>query len=459
MTEQPDNLLLAWYGDDFTGSAAVLEVLAFAGVRAMLFLELPTESQLSRYPNLQAMGVASTARAQSPGWMDKHLPPMFSSLLAFNPGLLHYKICSTLDSSPTTGSIGRAIELAAKLIEPERVPVLVAAPQMRRYQVFGHLFAALGEAVFRLDRHPVMARHPVTPMAESDVAVHISAQSPRLDTACWSLEDIAVNNEPPAVQQGTAHSTDRISLLTIDGVDDHSEAVAGRWLWENRGNNPFVVGSQGVEYALVRHWIKAGKLPVQVQPGSVGRAKGMVTVSGSVSPTTAEQIAWSRGNGFSAIRFDVSKVCSDERALDNEITRVVALGLKALADNLDPLIFTAEGPDDPAVTQLREAVVAASLAMSQINRRIGIALGKVLHSILTQSDVRRAIVSGGDTSGYVTRQLGIFALSALAPTIAGASLSKAHADGPMHGLELALKGGQMGSADYFGWIRDGGGAR
>jgi hypothetical protein len=30
----------------------------------------------------------------------------------------------------------------------------------------------------------------------------------------------------------------------------------------------------------------------------------------------------------------------------------------------------------------------------------------------------------------------------------------------MHdGLELALKGGQMGSADYFGWIRAGGGLR
>jgi uncharacterized protein YgbK (DUF1537 family) len=29
----------------------------------------------------------------------------------------------------------------------------------------------------------------------------------------------------------------------------------------------------------------------------------------------------------------------------------------------------------------------------------------------------------------------------------------------MDGLELALKGGQMGSEDYFGWIRDGGGIR
>ncbi len=49
-------------------------------------------------------------------------------------------------------------------------------------------------------------------------------------------------------------------------------------------------------------------------------------------------------------------------------------------------------------------------------------------------------------------------LEALAPTIPGAALCRAHADDPAYAnLEVALKGGQMGSPDYFGWIRDGGG--
>ena len=90
---------------------------------------------------------------------------------------------------------------------------------------------------------------------------------------------------------------------------------------------------------------------------------------------------------------------------------------------------------------------------------IGEALGETLHRILVRSGARRAVVSGGDTSGHATRQLGIYALSALAPTIPGAALFRAHADGPMDGRELALKGGQMGSHDYFGWVRDGGGLR
>lgn len=425
----------------------------------MLFLDVPTKTQLARYPDLQAIGVASTARAQSTSWMDDNLPKVFEALLALDPKLLHYKICSTLDSSPVTGSIGRAIEIAADLIKPEKVPVLVAAPQMRRYQLFGHLFAGLGDKVFRLDRHPVMARHPVTPMTESDVALHLIAQSRRLNPSLWSLEEIARGTRPSTDRHSPAQIDDKISLITIDSVDAASESTIGHWLWEHCTINRFVVGSQGVEYALVQHWIETGVLPAHPPPEGVGKSEGMITVSGSVSPTTAEQIAWSRLNGFEAVRFDARKTCATEKMLESEIERVVNESLKALAANKDPLIFSAEGPDDPAVNQLIKAAKTARLDMSDINERLGIALGQVLHRVLMQSNVRRAIVSGGDTSGHVTRQLGIFALSALAPTIAGASLSRVHADGEMDGLELALKGGQMGSPDYFGWIRDGGGAR
>ena len=449
-----NSLLLCWYADDFTGAAAVLEVLAFAGIQSILFLDTPTKEQLNRFTQMQAIGVASTARAQSPEWMDNNLPAVFSSLQALKPQLLHYKMCTTLDSSPTIGSIGRAIEIGHELIKPKAVPILVAAPQMRRYQVFGHLFAALDNDVFRIDRHPVMTQHPVTPITESDVAKHISAQSSRLHTTNWSIEDIA-NNKP----YKPAPTSDRIMVYTIDCANDHHELAAGKLLWEQRHQQPFVVGSQGVEFALVRHWVDTGALQKQDSPGSAGRSNGMVTVSGSVSPTTAEQIKWSRANGFQTIRFDACSACTNEATLENEIARVVNEGVKAIDNNIDPLIFTAEGPDDAAVKQLTDAVKASDLSISEVNQRIGTALGVVMRRLLTQCHIKRAVISGGDTSGHVVEKLGIIALSALAPTIPGASLSRAHADGPMDGLELALKGGQMGSADYFGWIRDGGGAR
>ncbi|SDB54602.1 four-carbon acid sugar kinase family protein [Bauldia litoralis] len=453
----PSGLLVAWYGDDFTGAAAVMEVLTFAGLPSILFLDVPNEAQLARFPGLRGVGIASTARSKSPEWMDANLPAAFRGLAQLQPPLLHYKVCSTLDSSPQVGSIGRAIEIASREIGFTAAPILVAAPAMRRYQCFGHLFAAVGDTVYRLDRHPVMARHPVTPMTESDVARHIAAQSERLDVSLMSLEALAAPGASLAAPTG--RNPDRIDAVTLDCMDAASEAAAGRLIWEERDANPFVVGSQGVEYALVRYWQEHGLIETRGAAGSIGRADRMVAVSGSVSPTTGEQIGWSRTNGFDCIAFDAALACGDPASLAAETARVVDRAIAALERGADPLIHTAEGVDDPAVARFNQALAASQRPAAEVNQAIGEALGLALHEIVTRTGVSRAVISGGDTSGYATQQLGIYALSALAPTIPGAAIFRAHADGAMDGLELALKGGQMGSPDYFGRVRDGGGAR
>jgi uncharacterized protein YgbK (DUF1537 family) len=49
MTERaglPAGILVAFYGDDFTGSSAVMEVMTFAGLPAVMFVETPTPEQL-----------------------------------------------------------------------------------------------------------------------------------------------------------------------------------------------------------------------------------------------------------------------------------------------------------------------------------------------------------------------------------------------------------------------------
>jgi uncharacterized protein YgbK (DUF1537 family) len=295
----------------------------------------------------------------------------------------------------------------------------------------------------------------VTPMHEADVAKHIALQSNKLDTRCLTVEHISAGTALPT----TPAKPDRIEAVTLDCMDDASESAAGRLIWEGHQANPFVVGSQGVEYALVRHWQDTGQIAQCSTPQGIGRADRMVVVSGSVSATTADQIAWAKANGFADIEFDATRVCSEPDDLEREITRCVAACMDAISHGLDPLVHTAIGPDDPAVGAFNDAVAASRQDISVANQLVGEALGRLLHKILTSSGVRRAVVSGGDTSGHATRQLGIFALSALAPTIPGAALFKAHANGPMNGLELALKGGQMGSPDYYGWVRDGGGAR
>jgi 3-oxoisoapionate kinase len=451
----PEGPLVAWYGDDFTGAAAVMEVLTFAGLPSVLFFDLPTPAQLARFAGLRGIGIASTARAEGPDWMDANLPRAFTALRNLDAPISHFKMCSTLDSAPEVGSVGRTIDLAAPIFGNAWIPVLVAAPPMRRYQAFGNLFASGLGGVTRLDRHPVMARHPVTPMDEADVARHMSRQTARR-FGLIGLEELATSSgAEESLRQQLASGAE---LFSLDCIDDATLAACGRLIWEARGEHQFVVGSQGVEYALVRHWREVGLLSEHSPPVGIGRADRMAVVSGSVSPVTASQVDWSLEHGFEGIGFDVRSVV-DAMSLARAEEAAVAAALEAIENGRDPLIHTAKGPDDPAVPALREALSRSGLTSDEANVRIGSALGRILDKVILEAGLRRAVISGGDTSGHASRQLGIDALTALAPTIPGAAIFRAHGNSAHDGLELALKGGQMGSPDYFGWVRDGGGPR
>ncbi len=450
----PDGPLLAWYGDDFTGAAAVLEALTFSGLPSALFFDLPTKEQLAKFPDLKGIGIASTSRTLDPSWMSQNLPNAFKHLASLGPQFVHYKTCSTLDSSPEVGSIGRAIDIGIETFRNRWVPVIIAAPQMRRYQCFGNLFAGTTDGVYRLDRHPVMSRHPVTPMNEANVARHLERQTDlKIDTI-----DLEALSSPAAAQKKLDQLTTKDTVVaTIDSIDAGSEAAVGRLVWENRDKVQFIVGSQGVEYALIRHLINENVISQEEEPPAIDEVDVIAVVSGSVSPTTADQINWSLNNGFAGIHFDASAACGSGDSLAAIEHTVLEQALNALSKKQSPLIYTAIGPDDPAVNNFRNAVSGSNSDIAKVNQRVGETLGRILGSIVDKGKLRRAVISGGDTSGYAARQLGIFALTALAPTIPGAAIFQAHADGHFDGLELALKGGQMGSPDYFGRIRAGGG--
>src|SRR5687768_1761647 len=108
-------LLLAFYGDDFTGSTDALEFLSRAGAKTVLFIEPPTAEQLDRYEGLEAIGVAGMTRSMVPEDMENVLRPAFTSLKELGARHVHYKVCSTFDSSPTIGSIGKATDIGAEV--------------------------------------------------------------------------------------------------------------------------------------------------------------------------------------------------------------------------------------------------------------------------------------------------------------------------------------------------------
>jgi uncharacterized protein YgbK (DUF1537 family) len=79
-----------------------------------------------------------------------------------------------------------------------------------------------------------------------------------------------------------------------------------------------------------------------------------------------------------------------------------------------------------------------------------------MRRLLDRVDVRRVIVAGGDSSGEVASALDISALNVVAGMAPGAPLCRAFSKNPRRdGLEIALKGGQIGATDFFGLVRAG----
>jgi uncharacterized protein YgbK (DUF1537 family) len=171
---------------------------------------------------------------------------------------------------------------------------------------------------------------------------------------------------------------------------------------------------------------------------------------------TAAQIEWAGQHGFTLIRVEVCKAV-DGSSWKAELDRVSGLAGAALGSGGNPLLFTANGAEDPAIAEFRAAVTTAGLGLVAANEAVSRGLGRVLNTLVREGGVERVAIAGGDTSSYVAQALDVYAITLLAATTPGAALFKAHSNDPaLDGLEIALKGGQMGAIDYFGQISMGG---
>ena len=451
MSGLPEGLLVAYYGDDFTGSTDAMEAMTTAGVPTVLFMDTPTPQMRAAFPEARCIGVAGSSRGRSPAWMDAELPKVFSALAALGAPILHYKVCSTFDSASDTGSIGRAIDLGTRAMPGRWSPVIVGVPRLKRYQYFGNLFVAVDGVGYRLDRHPTMSRHPVTPMREADLPRHLAAQTARR----IALIDVLQLEAGAAAARVEALAGDDVPAIFIDVMDEATLTAAGRLVWEGRGPGLFSASSSGLGYALTAWWRASGLLLPQAALPAASPVPAILVVSGSCSPVTAAQIAWARAHGFRTERLQLPAAL-DPRTREQEIARVVDIAVAALREDVSPVIFSAEGPCADSVERFEAVARAVGLSRQDAARQVGRALAQVMRRVLDAAGPQRAVVAGGDSSGEIVHALGIQALTIAARLAPGAPLCRAWSQtAARNGLELVLKGGQMGEDNFFGLVRDG----
>lgn len=452
-----NNLLLAFYGDDFTGSTDALEFLSRAGIKTVLFMEPPTTEQLSHYEGLQAIGVAGLTRSMSPNGMEEVLRPAFTALKALGVPHVHYKVCSTFDSSPTIGSIGRATDVGADVFKAPFVPLLVAAPVLGRYCFFGNLFARMGIGskgeVFRLDRHPSMSKHPTTPADESDLRLHLAKQT---DKSIGLMDLLKITQPFEDAQQSLKTIVDSGSeVILFDGLEENHLKQIGQLIDEYAdAEKPlFSVGSSGIEMALGSYWQSAQKVGVQPVWPAANEVEQLLVISGSLSPIASKQIDTALANGFESIAIDTTVLASGAD-METTIAPAIAAAIKAIQQGKSVIVHTSTGNHDGRVADAKAMFENrgwdAQTIRTQTPKIFGTALGLVADAVINQTNIQRLVIAGGDTSSYAARALGIEAVEMIAPLWTGAPLCKAHAPGkPVDGLEVNIKGGQVGDENYY----------
>ena len=428
------SLLYCYYGDDFTGSTDVLEQLAVNGVSSVLFLTTPTPAQLARFSDCQAIGYAGDARSRTPEWMSAHLPAIFTRIRELAPQIVQYKVCSTFDSAPHRGSIGRALEIGRAVFATETVPICVAAPHLGRFLIFGHLFAAAGDKVYRIDRHPTMAHHPATPMHEADLRLHLSQQT----DLPLGLVDLRAFQEHKVREQFRLQAGKAAVLL--DGVDVAMLEQAGQLLWELKEDSTplFTIGSSGLTASLVAHWRSIGVIAATHPPVTAAATDRILVISGSCSAVTAQQILWAKRQGYASVELDAAGLASGHVQAGETAVRLAS---HALRSGRNTVLYTALGPPSGATH----------------DQELGTALGRLLLELVQQTGVGRVVLCGGDTSSHAVQQLNLTAITFAGALAPGAPLCRAHSDesSGLGGLELVLKGGQIGPEEFFEIAREG----
>ena len=430
---------IGWYGDDFTGATDTLSNAAQAGLRALLFTRIPTAAQLARAGILDAVGIAGATRSMRPRDMAPELKAAGEFFAGLKVPVLHYKVCSTFDSAPEVGSIGAAVSLLRPYVANRFVPIFGGQPNIGRYCAFSNLFAAAGAGgtVYRIDRHPTMSMHPVTPMHEADLRKHLALQGLRevagLHYPAYEQDAAAMGTQLDALLAEMPHQT---AAVLMDVTQAEQLASMGRLIWNRAMQSPLLaVGPSSVVQALAAHWSQTGELSGVVTGETSSPAASPATpvfvLAGSLSPVTARQIAAT--SAYAQLALDATRLAGgDAPYRDAMIAQAVEL-LRA-------------GRPVIAGTALSQQ----SGAQGADTRAVALACADMLKRLLARMPLARVGIAGGDTSSLAVQALDLWGLSYVRPLGPGVALTRAHSDNPaLDGMELMLKGGQMGAPDLF----------
>jgi uncharacterized protein YgbK (DUF1537 family) len=423
--------LFAAIADDYTGGSDLAGMLFAGGVRTVLIFGVPPSDFLPTLPPCyQAAVLCLKSRSIPAGDACRISLNAVEALSPLHAPQVQFKYCSTFDST-AEGNIGPVTEALMDRLGAEFTVAVPALPVNGRTQYLGHLFVG-----HRLLSDSHMRDHPVNPMRQPNLVLHLQRQSRRkVGLVCL-----------PAVQAG-ADSIRRemvrlrgegVAIALVDAVHDRdlefiAEAVA---------DLPFITGGSGLGMKLPAIWRGRGRLAATAAERSRDSGcPGTVVLSGSCSAATLQQLDSLRASGCTMIPVKVARLLSQLRA--DEVDRLFTLGLDAAQRTGRAAIYSSAPA--PVREQLYQEAASNGFDMSEVSARIETTFGELARRFVA-AGIQNLVIAGGETAGAAVNSLRIKGVEITAVLDPGVPSVRSLGDSA---LGLVLKSGNFGSPDFF----------
>ncbi len=410
--------VLGCIADDFTGATDLAGLLARSGVRVSLRIGVPTEppSQTSPVEVIAlksrtapvAEAVAETRAALA--WLQRAGAQRF-----------FWKYCSTFDCTDA-GNIGPVAEALMADLGTDQTIYCPAFPENGRSIYMGHLFVGqqpLAESS--------MKDHPLTPMRDSNL---MRLLTPQVTRAVGLANRLVVAQGAPALRAKLDRlKADGVAHVIVDAVADEDLHIIA----EACRDMPLITGGSAVAMALPALYLADGTLSADAPKGpSPDVGKSTIVLSGSCSAMTNKQVATYVAQGAPAYQLDPLDLAKAG-------THGVLAWLAAQNLTKAPLIYATADPS--SVKAAQEILGIAAVGQMIENTLAACAVAA------RDAGARRIIVAGGETSGAVTKALGVLQLDIGAEIAPGVPWTFCMSDGKQ--IALTLKSGNFGTETFF----------
>ncbi|MCB8881094.1 four-carbon acid sugar kinase family protein [Acidisoma cellulosilytica] len=411
--------VLGCIADDFTGATDLAGLLARSGVRVRLHTGLPEAAPGADTAAFEVIALkirtapveVAVAEARAAlDWLKRAGATRF-----------FWKYCSTFDST-AKGNIGPVAEALMADLGIGGTIYCPAFPENGRRVFMGNLFVQQQP----LAESP-MKDHPLTPMRDSNLMrllePQVTAPVHLADRTQVALGAAALRARIDALMgEGRAH-------VVVDAVDNGDLRVVA----EACRDMVLMTGGSALAMPLPSLYLADGTLSADAEKAAkpvLGR--GAVVLSGSASAMTNAQVADYLGRGGPALQLDPLDLAENGHGA----------GLDWLAAQdlaRAPLIYATAKPDRVRAVQetlgveKAGAIVEAALAALAVRAR--------------DLGASRIVVAGGETSGAVTKALGVTQMD-IGPEIApGVPWCFCRSGG--YQIALTLKSGNFGKVSFF----------